>query len=172
MKINVFSYINAEKTFLKNENFRNNWLSIRDFNFQHLYTKMDEYCNNVLVLQFDDVLKFNVERNIWHPFYEKEYKKRQLVYFNSEMARQIIKFSCDIYKKKQDLNIHCWAGKSRSQAIAFCLNQYFNMFCENNEEDYIWNLENSIDDFMGNADVIKVLTKEIYCLNSGYQIID
>lgn len=37
---------------------------------------MDEYCNNVLVLQFDDVLKFNVERNIWHPFYEREYKKR------------------------------------------------------------------------------------------------
>jgi predicted protein tyrosine phosphatase len=53
------------------------------------------------------------------------------------MAREIIKFSCNIYKKKQDLNIHCWAGKSRSQAIAFCLNQYFNMFCENNEEDYI-----------------------------------
>lgn len=84
------------------------------------------------------------------------------------MAREIIKFSCDIYKNKQDLNIHCWAGKSRSQAIAFCLNQYFNMFCENNEEDYIWNLGNSIDDFMGNSDVIKILTKEIYCLNSGY----
>lgn len=33
MKINVFSYINAEKFFLKNENFRNNWISIRDFNF-------------------------------------------------------------------------------------------------------------------------------------------
>jgi hypothetical protein len=42
------------------------------------------------------------------------------------------------------------------------------MFCENNEEDYIWNLANSIDDFMGNSDVIKILTKEIYCLNSGY----
>jgi hypothetical protein len=27
-------------------------------------------------LYIDDVLKFNVERNIWHPFYEREYKKR------------------------------------------------------------------------------------------------
>lgn len=84
------------------------------------------------------------------------------------MARQIIKFANNVYKNKQDLNIHCWAGKSRSQAIAFCLNQYFNMFCENNEEDYIRNLSYSIDNFMGNADVIQVLTKEIYCLNNVY----
>lgn len=172
MKINVFSYANAEKTFINNPNFRNNWISIRDFNFEYLYQKMNEYCDNVFILKFDDVTRFAVDRNILHPFYQKAIKERELVYFDSKMARDIIRFSNEIYKNKQDLNIHCWAGKSRSQAIAFCLNQYYNMFLENNEEDYIRNLNNSINNFMGNSDVMQILTKEIYCLNSGYQIID
>ena len=172
MKINVFSYLNAEKKFLQNQKYRRNWISIRDFGYEYLYAKMDEYCKNVLIIQFDDVLKYNVQRNIWHPFYAREIKKRELVYFNENMAKQIIKFANDVYNKGQMLNIHCWAGKSRSQAIAFCLNQYYNLFWEDNEQDYIYNLNNSIDNFMGNADVIKILTKEIYCLNNGYQIID
>ena len=33
MKINVFSYIDAENTFVEKEKYRNNWISIRDFNY-------------------------------------------------------------------------------------------------------------------------------------------
>ena len=136
MKINVFSYLNAEKKFLQNQKYRRNWISIRDFGYEYLYAKMDEYCKNVLIIQFDDVLKYNVQRNIWHPFYAREIKKRELVYFNENMAKQIIRFANDVYNKGQMLNIHCWAGKSRSQAIAFCLNQYYNLFWEDKWHTY------------------------------------
>jgi len=162
MKINVFSYKDAEQKIELNESYRRNWISIRDIGFESIYKKLDELCENVLIIKFDDVTEFNVKHNLIHPFYERELKNRQLVYFNSEMAREIINFSNKL--QNDTINIHCWAGKSRSQAIAYCLNQYYNLFLENNEEDFIHNLQNSVNNFMGNYDVIKVMNKELFCL--------
>lgn len=164
MEINVFSYLDAEKQFVENPKYQKNWISIRDIGYERIYEPMDKYCKNILILQFDDITQYNIKHGLIHPFYKREMKKRELIYFNENIARQIIKFTNSVYRKNESLNIHCWAGKSRSQAIGFCLNQYYNMFCENNEEDYISNLTNSIGNFNGNYDVVRILTKEIYCI--------
>lgn len=162
MKINIFSYQNAEKKIIESTSYRKNWISIRDIGFESYYKKLDDLCENVLVVKFDDVTEFEVKHKIYHPFYHKISEKRPFVLFNSEMARQIIKFVNNI--KDNEINIHCWAGKSRSQAIGSCLNQYYNLFMENNEEDFIRNLQHSVDNFMANSDVIKIMNKELFCL--------
>jgi predicted protein tyrosine phosphatase len=163
MKINIFSYKDAEVMITRNNSYRNNWISIRDIGFEYLYNKMDELCDNVLILKFDDVTNFDVKHNLLHPFYQRISEKRNFVHFNEEMAIKILKFTNKL-NKNDTLNIHCWAGKSRSQAIGYCLNQYYNLFMDNNEEDFIRNLQNSIDGFVGNSDVIKVMSKTLYYL--------
>lgn len=163
MKINIFSYNNAESFFTKNESYRKNWISIRDIGFEYLYKKMDELCENIHIIKFDDVTEFNIKHDLLHPFYKRELKKRDLITFNSKMARDIINFTNKL-NNKDILNIHCWAGKSRSQAIGYCLNQYYNLFLDNNEEDFIRNMQYSVNDFVGNYDVIKIMNKELYCL--------
>lgn len=164
MKINIFPYTKAEKLVQENSKYRKNWISIRDIGFQNYYKNLDKYGENVLKLRFDDVTDFNIYHKLLHPFYEEQQKKRDLILFDENMARQIISFATNVYDKNETLNIHCWAGKSRSQAIGFCLNQYFNLFWENNEEDYIRNLQYSMPNFNGNFDVIKILTEELYQL--------
>lgn len=163
MIINVYSYKEAENQVLINKNKRKNWISIRDFGYEHLYRQFDEVCKkNILIIEFDDVTRFNEHHHLMHPFYETLAAKRNLIHFDKEMAEKIIKFADYIYDKNEELNIHCWAGKSRSQAVGYCLNQYYNLFVENNEEDFIRNLENSIDKFIGNYDVIKIMEKTLY----------
>lgn len=163
MKINVFSYKDAEAQFIINESYRKNWISIRDIGYESLYAKMDELCTNVKIVKFDDVTNFQLKHDLIHAFYKREFKNREPVFFNSQMAREIINF---VNKLNIDdtINIHCWAGKSRSQAVAFCLNQYYNLFMDNNEEDFIRNLNQSINKFNGNSDVIKIMNQELFCL--------
>lgn len=112
-------------------------------------------------LYFDNVNDHNIHTNTLHPFYQREYLRRGLVCFTEDHARQIISFSNNVYNRKEELNIHCWAGRSRSQAIGYCLNNYYNLFLNPNKEDYLYNLNNSIDRFIGNYDVIRILTKEL-----------
>ncbi|MBR4315617.1 MAG: hypothetical protein IKP65_01410 [Alphaproteobacteria bacterium] len=163
MIINVYSYKDAENQVLINKNKRKNWISIRDLGYEHLYSKFDELCKkNILIINFDDVTKFNEHHHLMHPFYETLATKRNLIHFNNEMAEKIIEFAYDINNKNEELNIHCWAGKSRSQAIGYCLNQYFNLYLNNNKIDFIMNIENSMDKFIGNYDVIKIMEKTLY----------
>lgn len=163
MKINVFSYKDAEAQFINNESYRNNWISIRDIGYESLYTKMDELCTNVKIVKFDDVTNFQLKHDLIHLFYKREFENREPIFFNSQMAREIIDFTNKL-NINDTINIHCWAGKSRSQAVAFCLNQYYNLFMNNNEEHYIRNIQQSINRFNGNSDVIKIMSKELYCL--------
>ena len=162
MRINIFSYKNAQELILKDEIFRKNWISIRDVGFEYLYEDIDKYCKNVLELKFDDVTMFNIEHDLLHPFYVKVKEKRELVLFNEKLAQQVIDFSSDIFYKNEELNIHCWAGKSRSQGLGFVLNQYFNLYLTKNLNDYKDNLNNNIDNFLGNFDVIRLMTKQLY----------
>lgn len=163
MKINIFSYKDAENKFMNNESYRKNWISIRDIGYDSLYKNMDEFCENIQIIQFDDITDLQMKSDIIHPFYKREFKNREPIVFDSIMARNIINFANKI-KKDEMLNIHCWAGKSRSQAIGLCLNHYYNLFMDNNEEHFIQNLQKSINKFNGNCDVIKIMNQELYCL--------
>ena len=82
--------------------------------------------------------------------------------FNEDMANKIITFAKEVYERNEDLNVHCWAGKSRSQAVGYVLNTYFNLYIENNKEDFIFNLKNTNDHFHGNFDVIRIMNKVLY----------
>ena len=163
MKINIFSYENAKQKFMENELYRKNWISIRDIGFESLYQPMDDMCENIHIVKFDDVTNFQLKHDLVHAFYKREFTKRQPVLFDNKMARDIITFT-NQFNKNDMINIHCWAGKSRSQAIGYCLNQYYNLFMDNNEEDFIRNLNQSINRFNGNHDVIKVMNQELFCL--------
>lgn len=158
MKINIYSYKNAAKNLKEH---KKNWISVRDLGYSNIYEELDDYAENVLELYFDDVTDHDIHTNTLHPFYQRAYLRRGLVCFTEDHARQIISFSNNVYNRKEELNIHCWAGRSRSQAIGYCLNNYYNLFVECNKEDYLYNLNNSIDRFIGNYDVIRILTKEL-----------
>lgn len=160
MLINVFSWADAHAKVVTDPKFKSNWLSIRDIGYEDLYADLDYECENILVLRFDDVTRFDAERGLLHPFYKEVRKERELVFFNADMADQIISFTKSI--KEGPLNIHCWAGVSRSQAIGFCLNTYFNLYLKQNQTDYTTNLMNSIRTFKGNPDVIRILTRRLH----------
>ena len=151
----------AKKKFTEDNPYcRKNWISIRDIGYDHIYEDMDRLCENVLVLKFDDVTRFNAERGYIHQVYKDAQQNRGLVFFDEEMADRIIKFAKSI--KDGWINIHCWAGLSRSQAVGYCLNTYFNLYKEDLPIAYTCNLNHSIDKFLGNYDVIRILTKRVY----------
>ena len=159
MIINIYSYNDAKLIF--NEKPKN-WISVRDLGYSHLYEDMDEKCSNVLELYFDDVTNQDIQSGALHPFYRKAYMARGLICFSEEMARDIVKFAEKVYNKGEELNIHCWAGKSRSQAIGHCLNIYYNLYLKKNDKDYLRNLNKSNGKFHGNYDVIRIMTNELY----------
>ena len=160
MLINVFSWADAHAKVVTDPKFKSNWISIRDIGYEDLYADLDYECENVLVLRFDDVTRFDAERGLLHPFYKEVRKERELVFFNAAMADQIIAFAKNL--KTGPLNIHCWAGVSRSQSIGFCLNTYFNLYQRQDKADYTTNLMNNIRTFKGNPDIIRILTSSLY----------
>lgn len=81
-------------------------------------------CKNVCILEFDDVTQYNIEHNLIHPFFQDIMKHRILCLFTEEDARKVLNFAWSVYKKGESLNIHCYAGRSRSQAIRLCF-KYF-----------------------------------------------
>lgn len=135
MKIRVFSLRDAMFESLNG----GNWISIRDFGRDELYNIIDTQADNILKLTFDDVDPYRVKHNMNHPFYVEEYKKRSPIYFNESMARSIIDFVDNL--NGEDLNIHCWAGLSRSQAIGYAINIFYNGYSERNN-DFISNIPN------------------------------
>jgi predicted protein tyrosine phosphatase len=156
MKIQVFPYKQLEQIIAKQP--IENIISIRDIGYNELYNTLDDNAKNMLVLKFDDVTAFSIKNKMIHEFYDYKSKKRDLVLFNEDMAKEIIKFANTVYNTNSSLTIHCWAGKSRSQAIAYVLNNYYNLLKENNLEDYKNNLSQFLNDFHGNQDVIRILT--------------
>jgi predicted protein tyrosine phosphatase len=160
MKIQVFPYKQLEQIIIKQP--IENIISIRDIGYSELYKTLDNNAKNMLIVQFDDVTDFTIKNKMIHEFYNYKSKKRDLVLFNEDMAKEIIKFADSIYNANETLTIHCWAGKSRSQAIAYVLNNYYNLLKENNLKDYKNNLSQFLNDFHGNQDVIRILTNCLY----------
>lgn len=161
MIINVMSLNNANKIIETDENYRGNWISIREHDHPLLYKNFDRLCSNICKLEFDDVTYYDEKHNLIHPFFQDVKKTRQLIHFNEKHAEQILKFATEVSHKNQPLNIHCYAGRSRSQAIGYVLNIYFNLIKERNLTDFNRNLQNNNLAFRGNPDVIKIMNEEI-----------
>lgn len=132
MKINVYSLEEA----VRNIN-GGSWISIRDKGFEHLYESIDNRADDVLALYFDDVDPYRVKYNLIHSFYVERYKTREPIYFNKDMASDIYNFVLG----KKEVNIHCFAGVSRSQAVGHVINIFFNCL-QGDEEDFIKSIPN------------------------------
>lgn len=159
MKINVFSYKSAVENLSQHEK---NWISVRDLGYSNEYLELDNKGKNILELYFDDVTLHNIKTETLHLFYKRAYIRRGLVCFDEDMAKKIIEFSKKVFEKNEELNIHCWAGRSRSQAIANCLNTYYNLYLSDNKFDYVENIKNSFEKYIGNYDVVRILTQQLY----------
>jgi len=162
MKINVYSLKAANNLILSDIKYQKNWISIQDADYSHMYKYIRSACKNVCIVKFDDVTRYHAEKDILHPFLLATKSKRDFIYFNDEHANQIIEFAKEVYNRKEDLNIHCYAGKSRSQAVGYVLNQYFNLYVETNKEDFEFNLKNNSENFLANPEVIKIMNKNLY----------
>lgn len=100
-------------------------ISISDVGYESVVP--DDY--NVLNLKFDDVTPFLIDNHLCHPYYENEFRTRNPILFNEEMAGNIYDFvSANLisYNKKYAnnhmlLHINCFKGMSRSVAIGLSL---------------------------------------------------
>jgi predicted protein tyrosine phosphatase len=137
-------------------------ISIRDKGYDSLYTGLDNKWEHILPLEFDDVTKYHDSLDLLHPFHNNVKKTRELIFFNESMAKEIVSFAEKIKKYNLPLHIHCFAGKSRSQAVGHCLNTYFNLFLEKNLPHFQRNIIENNSRFMGNHDVIKVMNDVLY----------
>lgn len=168
MLINVFSKVGAEEESRRLKG-RGNWISIRDVEKQN--TLGYSVAGNVLELFFDDVTPYIVECDIMHPYYKDRMKERALIYFDESMARKILEFSNNVFEQQGSLaimNIHCWAGKSRSQAIAESLNIFYNLVRENRPAHYARNIRHNFDNFIGNTHVFKIMNQQLISANLDY----
>lgn len=88
---------------------------------------------NILRLNFDDVSERDISVG-WNIF---DSASKDNIFFDEEHAKQIVDFIADITDTPQKtFYVHCDAGVSRSGAVGYLLNEYFNKFLSNNEEDY------------------------------------
>ena len=103
---------------------------------------------NVLQLQFDDVTEMNSDG----------------IHFNKDMAERILWFIKDIEKTNKPIYVHCDAGISRSGAVGYMLNEWFNKFLEKNNEDNEFFL-NENSHIMPNPEVMRILKNEMFGMN-------
>lgn len=126
MKIFVVDRSFIRKQYYKDKTFfyNNNVINIRDHddNYPLINNK-----STVLRLIFDDVT--DIDRNNEESF--------RYIFFDENHAKQILDFINQMDKSK-DLYVNCFAGISRSGAVGDCLNQYFNIYLENNEIDKVF----------------------------------
>ena len=95
--------------------------------------------NNIINIRssFDDYNlpnSFSLLRLIFDDVTEKE-QDESYVKFSEKHAQEIFNFITNMDKSKY-LFVNCDAGISRSGAVGFCLNEYFNKYLEDNKKDY------------------------------------
>lgn len=117
MKIFVVPRIYVERQFDKDRHWIEDKWIISIYSNGYYSPLPDRY--NILKLQFDDVS----ERDL-------ECKGEDLMFFNEEQARKIHDFVKNIKDDGRPLYIHCDAGVSRSGAVGYLLNEYFNKYLE------------------------------------------
>lgn len=161
MIINVMSLHRATNVIIDNKHLKN-WISIRDNGYPEIYIAIDKFCNNVCALEFDDITHYNVTHDLIMPMYKEIKEKRELIYFDKTHAKQIIEFADKIYRSGEELNIHCFAGKSRSQAVGYALNVYYNLYLNDNQEHFLRNLEVNNYKFMPNSEILQIMNDVLY----------
>lgn len=97
-------------------------ISINDIGYD---SPVPENHPQALRLYFDDVTPFEIENDLLHPYHVKALRSRSLVLFTDEMARSIVSFVKTVAKDyigdEIDLIVHCYAGVSRSVAVALAI---------------------------------------------------
>ena len=108
---------------------------------------------NILKLNFDDI----AERDLGST-------KNSEIFFNENHAKKIHEFIKNInIDNVQPIYIHCDAGVSRSGAVGYILNEYFNKFLrDNNEDNEFFKRKNS--HILPNPLVVRILKKELFGL--------
>ena len=147
MKIYIVPRYYIEKQLTKNLNWHiNKWIisiysSEKEIDFSPLPDRF-----NILKLQFDDIAE----------------KNNNFILFNEDHAKKIHAFIKEIkVNDKKDFYIHCDAGISRSGAVGYLLNEYFNKFIvENKIDNEAFKINNS--NIMPNPLVIRILKNELF----------
>lgn len=125
MKIKVGSYFNTVERVCNhdgNETFA--IISIQDsagFGFRFV---PERKCKDVLTLKFDDI--DTVRKTFRSAENGYEQVKDTGVLFDSVMAEQIVDFVDKNKDEVDEIWIHCYAGVSRSMAVAAALSKFFN----------------------------------------------
>jgi predicted protein tyrosine phosphatase len=106
---------------------------------------------NVLKLNFDDISERDIDTN-----------SHNEIFFDENHAKKIHEFIDNISENDaKPIYVHCDAGVSRSGAVGYILNEYFNKFITNNENDYkAFNVNNS--HIMPNPLVVRLLKRELF----------
>lgn len=115
------------------------------------------------IVYFDDIDPYRFYHDMEHPFIKSKFVDgtHQPTFFNSQIADEIMKWVMPIWTKDNNCNIkvHCWAGRSRSQAVAYWLNMYFNLIMSKNLDDYHENnIRNVTEKVHFNCEVLRVFT--------------
>ena len=148
-----------------------NLISIRDVIYEdkpnEKYDCLDRRAKrngiHMLKLFFDDIDPYRFYHDMEHPCVVNRIKERENtpIFFDEYMARGIVDWVMDIWKKDKNatVKIHCWAGRSRSQAVAYWLNIYFNLILDYNLEAYrLNNSANVMEKVHFNCEVLRVFT--------------
>ncbi len=149
MKIFVVPRQYVKKEIEKNQNWIIGKWIISIFSFGSYSPVSDRF--NVLKLNFDDISERDIDTNIHNE-----------IFFNENLAKEIHKFIDNISENDtKPIYVHCDAGVSRSGAVGYILNEYFNKFITNNENDYkAFNVNNS--HIMPNPLVVCLLKRELF----------
>lgn len=112
---------------------------------------VDRY--NILKLQFDDLTEKDLR-------YEGKLGM-ELLFFNEDLAKQIHNFINEINDNGRVMYIHCDAGVSRSGAVGYILNEWFNKFLKLNRIDNeAFTMNNPY--IMPNPLVVRLLKNELF----------
>ena len=118
---------------------------------------------NAKIVHFDDIDPYRFYHDMEHPFIKAKFVDgtHQPTFFDSKIAEDIMTWVKEIWDKNHDatIKVHCWAGRSRSQAVAFWLNIYFNLIMDRNLDDYHENnIRNVTEKVHFNCEVLRVFT--------------
>lgn len=173
MKIEVYNLnkilYNVEK--FGKKGISQNVISIRDKyhgddtaeKYAALDRRFSRYGVNSIVVEFDDIDPYRFKYGMEHPFVKAKFADgtRQPIFFDSEFAKRIVSWVKDLWDKDHNvtIKIHCWAGRSRSQAVAYWLNIYFNLVLEHNMDDYVSNNALNLNEKVHlNCEVLRVFS--------------
>lgn len=152
MKIFVVPRIYVERQFDKDSHWIEDKWIISIYSNGYYSPLPDRY--NVLKLQFDDVTEKDLR-------YEGKLGM-DLLFFNEEQARQIHEFIKGIEDDgEKPFYVHCDAGVSRSGAVGYMLNEWFNKYLtlnRNENESFLMNNSH----IMPNPLVVRLLKNELF----------